>query len=157
MVGKQSECANHTTDEECCNKYRQREEKADGRYSSTLAHRKGGVGTRYNSLVLMREDKGLPEPSLDDCSTAELSGLKSTCGRRLEISVMVRSVGITRTSFNLSNIWTVVSQSTHASVMLTPYLSPEGPDAEKWVRMKEGSGVGASQSYHPREHPACQR
>jgi hypothetical protein len=28
----------------------------------------------------------------------------------------------------------VVSQSTQASVILTPYLSPEGPDMEKYIR-----------------------
>src|SRR5882762_10454418 len=50
-------------------------------------------GKRYNSLVLMREDRGLPEPSLDDGGTAEFGGLKSTRERRLGISFRVRSMG----------------------------------------------------------------
>ena len=43
VVGKQSECANHTTEKERYDRYRQREEKADGRYSSTLTHHEGEV------------------------------------------------------------------------------------------------------------------
>lgn len=43
----------------------------------------------------MREDRGLPEASFDDSSTAELSGLKSTHGRRLGTSHVVRVWEIT--------------------------------------------------------------
>lgn len=42
------------------------------------------MSVRYNSLILMGEDRGLPEPSLDDGSTAELSSLKSTYERGLK-------------------------------------------------------------------------
>jgi len=43
----------------------------------------------------MREDRGLPEASLDDGSTAELSGLKNTDGRRLGVSHGARVGGVT--------------------------------------------------------------
>jgi hypothetical protein len=57
-----------------CDKYRQHKKKAEGRYSSTLTHREGEGGAGYDSLVLMREDRGLPEPSVNDGGTAELGG-----------------------------------------------------------------------------------
>lgn len=110
----------------------------------------------YNSLVFMGEDRGLPEPSLDNGGTAELGGLKSGSERRLGTILCCVEYGESRTSFNLSNIWTVVSQSTHASVILIPYLSPEGPDTEKLISIKEESG-GEGKSHHPRERLACQR
>ena len=73
--------------------YRQRGE-SGGKYSSALVTRwKDGGG--YNNLVLMREDGGLPEASLDDGSTAELSGLKDAHRRRLETSYVVRVCRIT--------------------------------------------------------------
>lgn len=97
---------------------------------------RGWGGAMYDSLVLMREDRRFPEASIDDGSTAELSGLESTQERRLVISRST-DYGVSLTSFNLSNIWTVVSQSTQASVILTPYLSPEGPDAEKRISVKQ--------------------
>ena len=68
-----------------CDKYRQHKKKAEGRYSSTLTHREGEGGAGYDSLVLMREDRGLPEPSVNDGGTAELGGLKSTRERQLGI------------------------------------------------------------------------
>lgn len=88
----------------------------------------------------MLEDRGLPEPGFDYGGTAELGGLKDTCGRQLITIRYGAGYEGSRTSFNLSNIWMVVSQSTHASVILTPYLSPDGPDGEKWVSVKERSG-----------------
>ena len=73
----------------------------------------------------MSEGGGLPEASLNDSCAAKFSGLKSI---RTAIRNAAKGMESSElTSFNLSNIWTVVSQSTQASVMLTPYLSPEGP------------------------------
>lgn len=73
----------------------------------------------------MSEDRGLPETGLNDGGTAELGSLEITHKRQL--GMFHKGYVKLLTSFNLSSIWTVVSQSTQASVMLTPYLSPEGP------------------------------
>jgi len=109
--------------------------KESGEWYSNACIMKVKKRARHNDLILMHKDGGLPEAGLDDGGTAEFSGLKST---RAVISNIQQCEGHAKslTSFSLSNIWTVVSQSTQASVMLTPYLSPEGPN-EKCVNIKE--------------------
>ena len=70
---------NYTTGEERWDRYRQHEKRASGRYNSVrITRMKDRAG--YNSLVLMCEDGGLPEASLDDGGTAEFSGLKNANG-----------------------------------------------------------------------------
>lgn len=87
---------------------------------------------RHSDSILMSKDRRLPEASLDDGSTAELGGLEKT-GTAIRDTQSDKGTGYQLTSFNLSSICTVISQSTQASVMLTPYLSPDGPNAEKCI------------------------
>ena len=56
---------------------------------------RGIEGRRGNDLVLVREDGGLPEASLNDGGTAKLSGLEITHEQRLETSSEEKAHGIT--------------------------------------------------------------
>ena len=80
---KQSEYANYTTEKRCYDEYRQHEKKAGGRYSITCVKKMKGIAEDSDS-ILVSEDGGLPQTSLDDSGTTELSGLKKTRERRLE-------------------------------------------------------------------------
>jgi hypothetical protein len=73
VVGKQFECVNYTTSKEWWDEYRQHQKWAEDTAAHPLRVRDRA---KYNFSVLLGEDGGFPEASLNDGSAAELGGLK---------------------------------------------------------------------------------